>query len=751
MNANNNAQPPVGNGAAASGVLPRRPVTSSVPVALSPNAGEPKLRDYLRILGYHWKLLIVVGIMPVIGAAMYTLTRPKRYRARTVMVGADGPGVRSSVSDISMRMAVERINRGDSVLVAEAGKRVRAALEAESLAWDVPADGELAGLVRASVEGRGSELVVTAFLSQRRDLGRGSTTGRLAAILADSFAESLIVCADRERLRLLDRARGNIRSLLKAKEEQGSRLSTRIIQRRAELDTGDEVPPLPSAIEKVRARMDALEREKQSAEFSAKQLEEEVAELKRSVQKTRKPGSKNLQLVELNKALIRTEMALVQARLKYKENHPTTVRLRAERKALEEKLKAHHGEGASSEMADAARLQARLEVAQAQLTGAKARCATVRESLNEESRKYARVMLRLKAEGVDEEFDRLVRERQVLEASISALQRELENVDENDVSAPLPRLQVLSRAAAPSEPYSPRWAVNLAVGLGLAMVLVLVVAFISENLEERIRDQRDLVQHLDLPFLGPIPFWREGEGKLIDLDRPRSVTASVHEVLRNNISYALPPGAPKVLLVASSVQGEGKSTIAANLAISYCLDGNNVLLVDTDLRRPRAHRLFESLCPQASNSEGLTGYLSGRIRLEEALFQASVPGLSIIVAGHGAKNPSKLLGSPEMRALVAELTAAFDVVILDGPAVLPVVDSTVVSSLASGVLLVVAAKCAPAEQIATAVARLEHVQAPLIGVVLNRQPSGYRGYQYYGSPAGYGTAYTYGPDENAEA
>jgi capsular exopolysaccharide synthesis family protein len=275
--------------------------------------------------------------------------------------------------------------------------------------------------------------------------------------------------------------------------------------------------------------------------------------------------------------------------------------------------------------------------------------------------------------------------------------------------------------------------------------MILAAAFIAENLEDRIRDQRDLQQHFQLPFLGPVPIWREGESRLINLDRPRTIIASVHEVLRNNINYALPPGAPKVLLVASSVQGEGKSTIAANLAISYCLDGNNVLLIDTDLRRPRAHRLFESLCPQAGSSPGLTGYLSGQSKLEEILFQASVPGLSIISAGKGAINPSKLLGSDEMRHLLAELTQSFDAIILDAPAVLPVVDSTVVSSLASGVLLVVSSKRARVEQVATAVSRLEHVKAPLVGMVLNRQPGGSRGYyHYYGSRYGYGYGYGYG-------
>ena len=727
------------------GSVPAPPAT---PAALSADAGEPKLRDYLRILGYHWRLLLLVGAMPVIGAALYTVTRPNRYRARTVMVRADGPGSKRSNDDISLRIAVERINRGDPALLNEARTVARKALENADLSWEIPDDGEFARLVSAAPQGRGFELAVTASLAERRDLAGGNRTGRLAAVLADSFAEALVACADRERGRLLQEARAAIQAQMKNKSDDLGAKLREILQRQAELTKGGEILPLPSEIEKVMVRLDGLKREMRSAEFRVRELEEQVAELTSTVRRAGATQPANMQLVELNRKLIEVEMALVQARLKYKGGHPTLQKLEAESQALKSSIERQRSTADRGEAVDTARLQARLDIARAQLTGVRARRATIQKSLEEETHKLSRVISRLEAEGVDEKFARLMRERQVLEASISALQHDLENVSEEDISTSLPRMQVLSRAEAPAGPFSPRWAVNLAVGLGLAMVLAMAVAFISENLEDRIRDQRDLVQHVNLPFLGLVPLWREDEAKLIDLDYPRSITSSVHEVLRNNINYALPPGAPKTLLVASSVQGEGKSTIAANLAISYCLDGNNVLLVDTDLRRPQAHRLFESLCPQAASSCGLTGYLSGQTKLDEALLQANVPGLSIIVAGHGAKNPSKLLGSEDMRALVAQLTTAFDVVILDGPAVLPVVDSTVVSGLASGVLLVVASKRAPAEQIATAVARLQHVRAPLIGVVLNRQPGGFRDYQhYFGSRCGYDAAYTYGSDE----
>jgi len=723
--------------------------------AAGSEAAEPKLRDYLRILGYHWKLLILVALIPMAGAGAYTWIKTPRYRARSVLVRPEGGGRNSrGGGDIPLRLALEAIGR-EPKLLTEAHQLLKAKLQnaERPLTCPLPTEQALRRAISAGIEGRGSDLVVTATISAQKSAGMDDAQhGRLAAYMADAFAEALIRHSDSERKTAVDKLRTRIEKQLTQKSKALGEMFREIIRYRARMGAGGTDAPLSSEVEKTARHLGELEKMRQTTVFRKDELEKKLKRIVQSVESFQETeiAEPDPDLSDLRKALIRTEMALAHADLRYQKSHPKYKKLELEKELLKKKLSEKTRRvSAPKSTLDISRLQVQRELSEAALAGLRARLSTIDATLKTERSNLSDAMKKIKNAAPSKALSEMLREKEILTSAIAALQQQLEGLGEADVATKLPRLEVLSKASAPGGPYTPRWSVNIPVGLGLAMVLVLAAAFIAENLENRIRDQRDLVQHFNLPFLGPVPLWREGEAKLINLERPRAVIASVHEVLRNNINYALAAGAPKVLLVASSVQGEGKSTIAANLAISYCLDGNNVLLIDTDLRRPRAHRLFEALCPQAASSRGLTAYLSGRAQIEEILFQASVPGLSIISAGHGAVNPSKLLGSEMMRSLVQGVTEAFDVVILDGPAVLPVVDSTVVSAMASGVLLVVSSKRAQAEQIATAVARLEHVKAPLIGMVLNRQPGGSRGYyHYYGSRYGYGygQAYSYHED-----
>jgi capsular exopolysaccharide synthesis family protein len=728
---------------------------SGLAASVSAPTPEPKLRDYLRILSYHWKLLILVAAVPIAGSVAYTLLKSRRYRARAVLVKTEGASSKSRGGDVPLRIALETVARSEKLLdSAHALFKTKLEKVKRTLPCAVPSRGELRTAVTASIEGRGSDLVITATVSARKNSPSMTDRdyGQLAACMADAVSDALIGRAKLQRREAVRELRSRIETQLNKKSDLLGTKFKEIIRYRARMSSGGSDAPLPSEIDRAAKQLAMLETLMRTAVFRRDELDQKLKRIVQTIEKTEIPIP-DPDLRELKQALIKTEMALAYAEIRYQKTHPKYKKLLQEKNLLVAKVRGLSRKAANPKLTvDIGRLLVQRELVEAELAGLRARISTIKAARDEEREKLSTALEKIKDGIPTKALSEMLREKEVLTSAIAALQQQLEGLDESRVPAALPNLAVLSKAIAPSAPYTPRWAVNLPVGLGLAMVLMLAAAFIAENLEDRIRDQRDLVQNFHLPFLGPVPLWREGEPKLIDLSHPRSVIADVFGVLRNNIGYALPPGVPKSLLVASSVVGEGKSTIAANLAISYCLDGNNVLLIDTDLRRPRAHRLFESLCPQAASSPGLTGYLSDRAESSEILYQASVPGLSIISAGRGAINPSKLLGSEKMRQLIKDVTEVFDAVILDGPAVLPVVDSTVVSGLASGVLLVVSSKRAPSEQIATAVARLEHVKAPLIGMVLNRQPGGSRGYyQYYGSRYGYGYshAHSYAPGEDS--
>ena len=282
----------------------------------------------------------------------------------------------------------------------------------------------------------------------------------------------------------------------------------------------------------------------------------------------------------------------------------------------------------------------------------------------------------------------------------------------------------------------------LMAGLAAGVALVLLV----NSLDDRILAPTTVVRGLGLNLLVIAPRFREVRERLIDPESPSSTLAEIFGILRNNIRYTSETNPQKLLLISSAQQGEGKSTVAANLALSYQLEGNSVLLVDADLRRPTGHRLLEGLLRGPEGQPGLRQWLEGEIdESAEAIHGTSVESLYVMPAGGRARNPAKLLGSARMEQLLAGIQNEFDVVIIDGPAVLPVVDATVISNQVRGVLLVVSARESRLPSVRHAMGRLYHVGSPIIGAILNKFEGsssvysryygyGYRGYRYSYSP-----------------
>ncbi|MFW5857688.1 MAG: polysaccharide biosynthesis tyrosine autokinase, partial [Planctomycetota bacterium] len=281
---------------------------------------------------------------------------------------------------------------------------------------------------------------------------------------------------------------------------------------------------------------------------------------------------------------------------------------------------------------------------------------------------------------------------------------------------------------------SPNVKLDGTLGLALGVLLGCFAAFLRESVDHRLHTPFDIYYHLRMNYLGVIPYRSAKENVVISSDTPDSNLAEMYAHLRNNIRYGRTGKPEKSLLVVSATQGEGKSTIATNLAISYALEGNSVVLVDADLRRPRSHKLVDVLEGERSVNEGLSECLAGEADLPQVLYPTTTPGLSILPAGGRVRNPPKLLNGPRTAEIIRHLEDQFDIVIIDCPAMLPVVDGTTLSPLVRGVLLVVAADEVEIAEVRMALYRLQHVGAPLVGAVLNkvreRLSSYYYGYRY---------------------
>jgi protein-tyrosine kinase len=215
---------------------------------------------------------------------------------------------------------------------------------------------------------------------------------------------------------------------------------------------------------------------------------------------------------------------------------------------------------------------------------------------------------------------------------------------------------------------------------------------------------------------------------------PRAAASEAFRVLRTNLQFMGLDKPLKSVMVTSAAPGEGKSTVAANLAVAFAQTGAHVCLVDADLRRPTIHKVMG-----LDNWTGLTKAVISQSD-DLCIRPTDVPGLSVLTSGPIPPNPAELLGSARMGRLLAELEERFDMVIVDTPPVLAVTDACVLASHVGGVALVVRAGVSDRRQVARAKAALEAVKANLLGVVLhgvaNEQREGYYYYYYYGSHEG---------------
>ncbi|XID93086.1 CpsD/CapB family tyrosine-protein kinase [Paenibacillaceae bacterium WGS1546] len=210
---------------------------------------------------------------------------------------------------------------------------------------------------------------------------------------------------------------------------------------------------------------------------------------------------------------------------------------------------------------------------------------------------------------------------------------------------------------------------------------------------------------------------------------PKSPISEGYRMLRTNVEYSAIDQSLQVIMVTSSKPGEGKSTTCANLAVAFAQTSKKVLLIDADLRKPSQHHLFEK-----SNRIGLTTALFRQKELQEVIQQTATDNLAIIPAGPTPPNPSELLSSKRMAALLEAARNQYDVVIIDTPPLMYVTDAQIAAAQSDGVILVIEAGKVKKEVALRAKASLDHVKARLIGVVLNSVPRKHSDtyYYYYG-------------------
>ncbi|MDQ0868256.1 capsular exopolysaccharide synthesis family protein [Arthrobacter sp. V1I9] len=299
------------------------------------------------------------------------------------------------------------------------------------------------------------------------------------------------------------------------------------------------------------------------------------------------------------------------------------------------------------------------------------------------------------------------------------------------------RVLPLGKAVVPTSPTSPNTKLNLALGALVGLALGMAYAVVRRHLDRRLRKAAEIERLFGVPVIGTLPLDHRLDGKSTVLD---SGTASqVHDAggamaealreLRTNLSFLDVDQPPRIIVVTSSVQSEGKSTVTANLAVTMAAAGENVVVVDGDLRRPTLVDVF-NLVPGV----GVTDVLTGTTELADVLQPwGALPNLSILGSGRIPPNPSELLGSRAMKNMLNSL-AEDAIVLIDAPPLLPVTDAAVLSRVADGAIVVIRTGKTTQEQLSQSLGNLEKVKGRILGAVLNYLPTrGTDAYSYYGT------------------
>ena len=320
------------------------------------------------------------------------------------------------------------------------------------------------------------------------------------------------------------------------------------------------------------------------------------------------------------------------------------------------------------------------------------------------------------------------------DAVISSLSDVVERIaPEDELGNPTVVATTVAPAEVPAGPASPNVPLVLAAGLVVGLLAGLGLAWLRESLDTRVRDAEVLAELTDLPLVGSIPAWPESAGRVVVAAAPYSPAAESFRQLRTNLQFlrVAEGGTPgdrrgaHVLAVTSSLSGEGKSTVSANLATTLAETGARVLLVDADLRRPAVARVLG-----IEGGVGLTTVLAGEADVDDVVQEWGGSGLAVLPSGAVPPNPAELLSSPAMRRLVSELRTRYEYVVVDTPPVLPVADASVLSRVVDGMVVVANARRVRRRQLTQGLGDLSRVSAHVLGVVLNQVRRDEESYSY---------------------
>ncbi len=677
-------------------------------------------RDYARIVIKRLGLTALVFIGTVLAGGLYSLSAPQLYTASSLIrVKTNPPGffwVSGESPAVPDMISLE--TQAKLATTSEVAQRAAQLLEKE------PSEAKRVHASAAEILGSLKSQVIEPDLIR---IHATHSERRKAIAFANAGAEAFCQLDEEARRASIRAGREYIESELKRAEHAYEQAELRIAQFQEETGLltlpGEDGGGTPNLLAQY-------ENERRAAEAAAEEAEAQLAELERlyaaePTEETESTYSMNPVLSALRSELAARQVELAELRSKYTDEHPDVMAAQERVAALQKRIDDFEEPVVSVDapqrnpFSTALRtqiLQAQVAVrqARARVTALNHVIATYREDYRDLPEKQRRIR-RLQDQA-----------RMARETFLALLTSQRDALIDEHMKKGL--ASVVDRATTATR-VGPQLLRTLIFSAVIGVLLGVGLAFLLEIMDNTVRTPEDVTRDLGIPFLGIVPLIEGGRDELVTLASPKSPPAEAYRTLRSNINFATVDTPVTSVLITSAGAAEGKTCTTANLAVVMAQSGQSVLLVDTDLRRPKLHRYFD-----LDASRGLTNVLVGDFDYADVLQETGIPGLKLLASGPLPPNPAELLDSERMAQLLTHLGESFDIVLLDSPPAIVLTDACVLAAKVDTVVFVLEAGKVTREAGREMRRLIENARGAILGGVLNKlrlTGSDYYYYYYY--------------------
>lgn len=745
---------------------------------MQPVIQQRMFEEYLQVV-LRGKWIILASTVVVLAlTGLYTFTTAKMYEATSIVL-VDTKGQQSSVPlfDVSGMGAVKNIKNELEILKSRSLADAVAARLLEKLYLDEAKRQQILITKPTRHDGGGDSIVTHATVADRvrtsvrfepiRDSDvikviAQSTQPAEAALIANVYAQAYYdrnLYASRTRSRAVREFLEDQLRTKKASLDEAEVSLQKYMEQTGVVSLDDEAKRLIDQLSQLEAQRDAIDINVQSLTKTLKSYKDELSKVEKKaaqvIGEANDPYIRSLQ-EQMAKLEVQRDVTIAQnpnlagqelynQKLKEIEEQIEALRTKL-KKRTEEYLRTLIPGQANDPTRFVSELKQKIVETQIQLQEGQEK----KKALTAVILQYERQFESIPQKNI--EFARLQRAR-LSNEKLYLLVEEKYNEAAIQEKSEFGYIDIIDPADVPSDPVTPNTRVNLILGFVFGLVLGLGLVFLREVIDVRIRTPEDLKKR-GFAVLTSVPIMNEEiqrlggtqkierDGKFIDTHliscvNPLSTIAEAYRRLRTNIQYAQLDSPIRTVLVTSSNPTEGKTITVSNLAVTFAQTGKKVLLMDTDLRKPALHTVFDQ-----EKEPGLTTILYEGASPQQVINKTSVEGLNLLTCGTIPPNPSETLGSQKMKDLMRELQSSYDIVLCDSPPVLAVTDPVVLATIVDSVLVVVSSGHTRMDALERTVELIENVSSRILGFVLNNFDfrmayGGYYGYYRY-------RYYTYG-------